>query len=48
MNFKSPYFGRSEYRFKVFYETLKEIKEHNSGSHTWKQGINDFSDMTFE
>jgi cathepsin H len=48
MHFKSPHFERSEYRFRIFFETLKEIKEHNSGSHSWRQGINDFSDMTFE
>lgn len=48
MNFRSPNFERSEYRFKVFFETLKEIKEHNSGKHSWRQGINDLSDMTFE
>jgi cathepsin H len=32
----------------VFYKTLQEIKEHNAGKHTWTQGINEFSDMTFE
>jgi C1A family cysteine protease len=36
------------YRFKIFYETLKEITQHNAGKHTWTQAINDFSDMTFE
>lgn len=40
--------GKSEYRFKVFTQTLKEIRAHNQGKHTWTQGINDFSDMTFE
>jgi len=40
--------GKSEYRFKVFVDTLKEIRAHNQGKHTWTQGINDYSDMTFE
>ena len=48
MNFRSTNFEKSDYRFKVFFETLKEIREHNSGRHSWTQGINDFSDMTFE
>lgn len=48
LEFRSPNFERSDYRFKVFYDTLKEIKAHNSGEHSWSQGINDFSDMTFE
>ncbi len=48
MNFRSPHYERSEYRFKVFFETLKEIKEHNAGQHSWRQGINDYSDMTFD
>lgn len=48
LEFRSPNFERSDYRFQIFYSTLKEIKEHNSGDHSWVQGINDFSDMTFE
>ena len=48
LEFHSPNFERSDYRFQVFYETLKEIKDHNAGQHSWKQGVNDFSDMTFE
>lgn len=48
MHFRSPNFERSDYRFKVFFETLKEIKTHNAGNHSWRQGINDLSDMTFE
>lgn len=40
--------GKSEYRFKVFVDTLKEIRNHNMGRHSWTQGINEFSDMTFE
>ena len=46
--FKSTLKEKSEYRFLVFTETLKEIREHNQGSHSWTQGVNDFSDMTFE
>ena len=45
--FHSIYREKSEYRFRIFAETLKEIKAHNKGKHTWAQGINDFSDMTF-
>ncbi len=40
--------GKSEYRFRVFVDTLKEIRNHNGAKYTWTQGINDFSDMTFE
>lgn len=39
---------KSFFRFKIFYENLKTIKQHNSEDHTWTQGINDFTDMTFE
>lgn len=46
--FQSTNYEKSEYRFKVFYENVKEMAKHNTEGHTWKQGINDFSDMTFE
>lgn len=46
--FRSPYTEKSEFRFKIFRETLLEIRNHNMGKHSWKQGLNDFSDMTFE
>jgi hypothetical protein len=39
---------KNEYRFEIFFEALKEIQQHNLGEHSWIQGINDFSDMTFE
>ena len=48
MEFRSPNYDKTNYRFNVFYQTLKEIKEHNAGAHSWWQGINDFSDMTWE
>lgn len=48
MEFRSPYFERSQYRFSIFYDRLQKIKKHNAEEHTWWQGINDFSDMTFE
>jgi hypothetical protein len=32
----------------VFYQTLRSIKEHNAGKHSWKQGITEFTDMTWE
>ena len=46
--FYSPYTTKSDYRFKVFAETLIEIRNHNMGKHSWTKGINDFTDMTFE
>ncbi len=46
--YQSPYTTKSELRFKIFAETLIEIRNHNMGKHSWRQGINDFSDMTFE
>ena len=46
--FHSPYTEKSEYRFKIFAENLIEIREHNMEIHSWQQGINDFTDMTFE
>lgn len=45
--FRSPYTSKSELRFKFFMDTLIEVRNHNVGKHTWKQGINDFSDMSF-
>lgn len=46
--FYSPYTVKSDARFKIFLNTLIEIRNHNMGHHSWTQGINDFSDMTFE
>lgn len=46
--YHSPYTTKSEFRFKIFAETLIEIRNHNVGKFSWTQGINDFSDMTFE
>ena len=46
--FRSPYTEKSDFRFKIFAETLLEIRNHNMGRHSWWQGINDYSDMTFE
>ena len=46
--FYSPYTVKSDARFKIFMSTLIEIRNHNMGKHSWKQGINDYSDMTFE
>jgi cathepsin H len=46
--FYSPYTTKSDYRFKIFAETLMTIRNHNMGKHSWTQGINDFTDMTFE
>ena len=46
--FYSPYNAKSSYRFKVFMETLIDIRNHNMGKYSWTKGINDFTDMTFE
>ena len=46
--FHSPYTTKSDYRFKIFCETLLTVRNHNMGRHSWSQGLNDFSDMTFE
>jgi len=47
--FHSIHREKSEFRFKIFADTLKEIRAHNKGGkHTWTQGVNDYSDMTFE
>lgn len=46
--FHSPYTTKSDHRFKVFVDTLLEIRNHNMGKHSWSKGINDFTDMTFE
>jgi cathepsin H len=46
--FHSPYTTKSELRFKIFAESLLEIRNHNMGRHSWSQGINDFTDMTHE
>ena len=36
-------------RLRIFADTIKGIVEHNSNpSHTWKKGINKYSDMTYE
>lgn len=40
-------YPKDEYRFGIFFETLKEIIAHNKGKHTWVQGINEYSDVTF-
>lgn len=44
----SPYTTKSEYRFQIFMQTLISIRNHNIRGDTWTQGINDYSDMTFE
>merc|ERR1719495_1238017 len=44
------YDTRSEelYRFEVFNTNLKKIMEHNEAGHSYKMGINEFSDLTQE
>ena len=32
----------------LFIEKLKVIREHNKAQKSYRKGINDFSDMTFE
>ena len=35
-------------RKEIFYENLKRIQIHNSEDHSWKKGVNQFTDMTAE
>lgn len=46
--FKSVYAEKSESRFEIFRDTLHEIRNHNLKKTSWTQGINDYSDLTFE
>ncbi len=39
---------KTSYRFQIFYDNLKTIKQHNSEGHSWSQGVNAFTDLTFE
>lgn len=34
------------FREKVFHTNLKRILKHNSGGHSWKAGVNKFTDWT--
>lgn len=36
------------YRLRIFQSTLKKIKKHNLKKSSYKQGINQFSDLTWE
>merc|ERR1719516_686347 len=36
------------YRFEVFNANLKNIMEHNDAGHSYKLGVNEFSDLTQE
>ena len=47
-DYHSPYTIKSEIRFKIFCNALLEIRKHNQGRFSWRQGVNDFTDMTFE
>merc|ERR550519_2805955 len=44
------YDSRTEelHRFEVFNANLKNIMEHNEAGHSYKMGINEFSDLTQE
>lgn len=46
-HFTSNY-PKSIYRFKVFERNLKQYIAHNLKNSGWEQGINDFSDMTWQ
>ena len=46
--FESVYATKSESHFEIFHATLKEIQEHNLKRTSWTQGINDYSDLTFD
>nr|XP_043636238.1 low-temperature-induced cysteine proteinase-like [Erigeron canadensis] len=40
--------GEKDKRFKIFKDNLKYIDTHNSGDHSYKLGLNKFSDLTVE
>lgn len=46
--FKAKNYEKSEYRFNIFMKKLENIRAHNSLNKSYRKGINDFSDMTFE
>lgn len=46
--FQSVYAEKSESRFEVFRKTLEEVIAHNMKKSSWVQGLNDYSDLTFE
>jgi cathepsin H len=46
--FQSVHATKSETHFKIFEATLREIQEHNLKKTSWTQGINDYSDLTFD
>jgi hypothetical protein len=46
--FESVYATKSESHYEIFRDTLKEIREHNIQKLSWTQGINDYSDLSFD
>ncbi|CAH1442706.1 unnamed protein product [Lactuca virosa] len=40
--------GEKDKRFQIFKDNLKYIEEHNSGHHSYKLGLNKFSDLSIE
>jgi cathepsin H len=46
--FATVYARKSESHYEAFRDTLNEIREHNLKNLSWTQGINDYSDLTFE
>jgi len=46
--FQSVHAHKSESRYEVFRATLQEIRDHNIKKSSWTQGINDYSDLTFQ
>ena len=46
--FKSVYSLQSESRYQIFSAKLEEMRQHNLLGLSWTQGINDYSDLTFE
>jgi cathepsin H len=46
--FESVHATKSESHYEIFRDTLQEIRDHNMKKLLWTQGINDYSDLTFE
>ena len=46
--YRSENFEKSAYRFGIFTETIKQIREHNAEGHSWTKGVGEFTDMTEE
>lgn len=46
--FQSVYAEKSEQRYEIFRKTLDQVITHNMKRTSWVQGLNDYSDISFE